>query len=192
MQKFRTLCIACLPVSMFLTSTSAYATTYDAYCGKKVKCQITLTAQGFSAPAGFMPQGLIAKWYSGGTEDFNWAKGTAGSLGAGTAGAAGGSVLLGPIGLLGGLVGGAIHGSKAGKELDLFYTVVGYNTRGEQFSQNFYFINKKPAAKISMELPMLTGLAMGQERSKEDLKAAFKNIRAPLPTKELLPSKLGN
>ena len=180
----------------FITPNIALASTYKALCestGKPNKCDINIDAKGFSGPNGFIPTGLIAKWFTGGTEDFNAAKATAGGLGGATAGAIGGAILLGPIGLLGGLIGGAIAGAGAGKEVDMFFTVIGYKEDGEKISQSFRFINKKPANKLRMELPMFTGLSIGQERSIEALQAAFKNVGGgSRVNRRVLPTSLGS
>jgi hypothetical protein len=166
----------------------AMASSYEAICGTST-CTIGIDATGLSSPAGFLPTGRIAQWFTGGQEDFNAASGTAGALGAGTAGAIAGAVLLGPIGLLGGLIGGAIAGSKAGKTADLYFSVVGYDQAGIKQTISFRFVNPKPANQLKMELPMFTGLGMGQSRSVEELRKSLSasTVSSPLPEK-LTPS----
>ena len=60
---------------------------------------------------------------------------------------------------VGGLIGGGLSGSKAGKTADLLFNVVGYDQSGKKTTLSFRFINPKPANKLKTELPMLTGLA---------------------------------
>ena len=89
-------------------------------------------------------------------------------------------MLLGPIGLLGGLIGGGLAGSKAGNTADLFFNVVGYDQAGRKTTVSFRFINPKPANQLRLELPMFTGLAMGQTRSLDDLRAAMGGSSTPV------------
>jgi len=180
-----------LLLSLLITSQAASASTYDALCGN-VSCTISLDASGISSPGGFIPTPRIAQWFTGGEESYNVGSGTAGALGAATVGAIGGGLLLGPIGLLGGLIGGALAGSKAGKTADLFFNVVGYDQSGKKTTLSFRFVNPKPANRLKMELPMFTGLAMGQTRSIEELRTAVAvgaraGSTAPLP-ETLAPS----
>lgn len=160
-----------LLLSLLITSPASSASTYDALCGNTA-CTISLDASGISSPGGFIPTPRIAQWFTGGEESYNVGSGTAGALGAATLGAIGGGLLLGPIGLLGGLIGGAMAGSKAGKTADLFFNVVGYDQSGKKTTLSFRFVNPKPANRLKMELPMFTGLAMGQSRSIEELRTA--------------------
>jgi hypothetical protein len=60
---------------------------------------------------------------------------------------------------VGGLIGGGLAGSKAGKTADLLFNVVGYDQSGKKTTLSFRFINPKPANKLKTELPMFTGLA---------------------------------
>jgi hypothetical protein len=155
-----------------LISSPVSASTYEALCADTA-CTISLDASGLSSPSGFIPTARIAQWFTGGQEGFNTGSGTAGALGGATAGAIGGALLLGPIGLLGGLIGGGLAGSKAGKTADLFFNVVGYDQSGKKLTVSFRFVNPKPANKLKMELPMFTGLAMGQTRSIDELRNAI-------------------
>ena len=145
------------------------ASTYDAICAEG-PCTISLDANGIASPAGFIPTARIAQWFTGGQESYSAASGTAGALAGAAAGAVGGGLLLGPIGLLGGLIGGGLAGSNAGKSADLFFNVIGYDQSGQKVTIAFRFVNPKPANKIKTELPMFTGLGMGQVRSVEELR----------------------
>jgi hypothetical protein len=182
----RSMVIGLIMASLPLPS---FASTYEALCGDTA-CSISLDANGISSPAGFLPTPRIAQWFTGGEESYNAGAGTAGALGAATLGALGGGLLLGPIGLLGGLIGGGIAGSKAGKTADLFFNVVGYNQDGKKTTISFRFINPKPANRLKMELPMFTGLAMGQTRSLDDLRAALASPSGQA-TNPSLPEQIG-
>lgn len=142
-------------------------------------------------PWGFTPTDLISQWNVGKASDYDAGKGVAGGLDGATAGAIGGAILLGPIGLLGGLIGGAIAGADAGKEFEGYFTIVGYNKKGEKIAHNFFFINRKPVKRLLSELPLVTGLALGEERDLNDIEAAFSGESQSEKTKENLPSRLG-
>ncbi len=172
---------ACPVLLALLLPAPASATTYQALCGNN-PCTINVDVNGIGGLNTFIPIGRVAQWYTGGQESYNSTDGTVGAVGGGTAGAIAGGVLLGPVGLVGGLVGGALVGSKAGKTADLYFTVVGYDSSGEKTTLNFRFVNPKPANQLKQELPMLTGLAMGEVRSLAELE------RQPDP----LPQRLGS
>ncbi|QNI71992.1 hypothetical protein [Cyanobium sp. NS01] len=173
--------------ALMVWQVPALSSSYDALCGA-TPCTISLDAKGLSSPAGFLPINRIAQWFTGGQEDYNVGSGTAGALGGATAGALGGALLLGPIGLLGGLIGGGIAGSKAGKTADLFFNVVGYDEAGQKVTVSFRFVNPKPANQLKLELPMFTGLAMGQTRSLEALRQALDDPSANTGLPDRLPT----
>lgn len=175
---------------LLLGSGSALAGTYDALCGE-MECQISVSGRGVSSPAGFTPTDLISQWNVGKASDYDAGKGVAGGLGGATAGAIGGAVLLGPIGLLGGLIGGAIAGADAGKEFEGYFTIVGYNKKGEKIAHNFFFINRKPVKRLLSELPLVTGLALGEQRDLSEIEAAFSGQSKSTNSKENIPSRLG-
>lgn len=177
-------------VLLLLGTGTALAGTYDALCGE-VECQISVSGKGVGSPAGFTPSDLISQWGVGKASDYDAGKGVAGGLGGATAGALGGAILLGPIGLLGGLIGGAIAGSGAGKEFEGYFTIVGFNRKGEKIAHNFFFINPKPVKRLLAELPLVTGLALGEERDLNDIEAAFSGESQSTNTKQDLPSRLG-
>ncbi len=168
------------------------AAIYDAICDD-MDCQIDVTARGVGGPAGFIPADYISSWSSGKTSDYHAGKGVAGGLGGATGGAIAGALLLGPIGLLGGLIGGAVAGSKAGKEFEGYFTIIGYNKDGEKISHSFYFINHKPAKRLRSQLPGVTGLAYGEQRTLAELEASFAGEGEGESTlnDSNLPSKLG-
>ena len=176
-----------------LLPAPASATTYQALCGNN-PCTINVDANGIGGLNTFIPIGRVAQWYTGGQESYNSTDGTVGAVGGGTAGAIAGGVLLGPVGLVGGLVGGALVGSKAGKTADLYFTVVGYDSSGEKTTLNFRFVNPKPANQLKQELPMLTGLAMGETRSLADLERQPVSLpqrlgAGPSPSPQAIPSQ---
>ncbi len=180
-----------LLATLLSSQLAVHASTYEALCGNS-PCTINLDARGISGPAGFIPTPRIAQWFTGGDENYNVGSGTAGALGAGTLGAIGGGLLLGPVGLLGGLIGGGIAGAKAGRSADLFFNVVGYNQEGQKLTLSFRFLNSRPANKLKTELPMFTGLAMGQTRSLEDLKSAMVSSSTPAALPDQLQALPGS
>lgn len=177
--------------NLTLMTTAAQAETYDALCGDS-GCSINVDGRGISGPGGFIPSELVSKWTVGTDSGFHGGKGVAGGLGGATAGAVGGALLLGPIGLLGGLIGGAMAGSGAGKEFEGYFTVVGYNKEGEKISNSFRFINKKPANRLRTDLPAVTGLSMGEERTAQELEVAYAAYnQGKVNSTDGLPARLG-
>ncbi|AFY28129.1 hypothetical protein [Cyanobium gracile] len=164
-----------------LLPAQASAATYQALCGNN-PCTINLDANGIGDRKSFIPIGRVARWFAGGAETYDTTNGTVGAVGGGTAGAIAGGLLLGPIGLVGGMVGGAVAGSKAGRTADLYFTVVGYDSAGDKTTLNFRFVNPRPANQMKQELPVLTGLAMGETRSLAELQRRV----------DPLPQRLGN
>ena len=146
-----------------LLQLPATATSYSALCNDS-PCTIQLDARGISAPGTTLATSRVALWFTGGEATYDEKTGAAGAVGAGTVGAVAGGLLLGPIGLIGGLVGGGLAGSTLGRSADLFFTVVGYDDFGEKKSISFRFVNPKPAERMRTELKMFTGLEMGETR----------------------------
>lgn len=168
---------------LLLLAQPGLASTYQALCGND-PCTIRLDANGLRGPGIKLPIERIARWFTGGEVTYDAASGTAGALGGGTAGAVAGGILLGPVGLVGGMVGGALAGSRTGQRADLYFNVIGYDREGLRRSLSFRFINPKPAAQLRQELPMFTGLAMGQTRDLASLQ------RSAVESPELLPERL--
>ena len=171
----------------FATSTGALAGTYEALCGD-LECQIDVSARGISSPAGFTPSGLVSQWAVGSSSDFNAGKAVAGGLGGATAGVIGGAILLGPIGALAGLAGGAVAGAGSGEEFEGYFTIIGYNKKGQKISHSFHFINDKPVKRLLSELPLFTGLAQREERNIQDIETAFASGNMQLNMGSGLPS----
>ncbi len=146
-----------------LVQLPAAATSYSALCNDS-PCTIQLDARSITGPGTTLTTGRIALWFTGGEAKYDEKTGAAGAVGAGTVGAVAGGLLLGPIGVIGGLVGGGLAGSTLGRSADLFFTVVGYDDFGEKKSISFRFVNPKPAERMRTELKMFTGLEMGETR----------------------------
>jgi hypothetical protein len=157
-------------------SLPAHAAEYDAVCGG-VRCRLILDGRGFAGPSGFIPTHRIAQWYTGGGEERNVAASAVGATGGAVGGVVLGaiatcwSIILCPIGLIGGGIAGGMGGSKVGKSADFYFTVIGYNQSGNKITQSFNFLNKKPAARMIQELPAISGLGMGELRSVEEIRA---------------------
>jgi hypothetical protein len=188
---------ASLVSTLLLASTSAaMAGTYDALCAG-VECKIVLDAKGFSGPAGFMPAHRIAQWYTGGGEENNAAASAAGATGGAIGGALVGglatcwTIILCPFGLIGGGVAGGMGGSRAGRSADFYFTVIGYNQEGSKITQSFNFINKKPAGRMIQELPVISGLGMGEMRTIEQIKEADQRAETSGSGKPQLPASIG-
>jgi hypothetical protein len=185
-------------VSAFLLVSAgpAIAGTYEALCAG-VECKIILDAKGFSGPSGFMPAHRIAQWYTGGGEEHNTAASAAGATGGAIGGALVGglatcwTIILCPIGLIGGGVAGGMGGSRAGRSADFYFTVIGYNQEGNKITQSFNFINKKPAGRMIQELPVISGLGMGEMRTIEQIKEADQRAETSGSGKPQLPASIG-
>ena len=186
----RRIASAGVSISLLLQPCASFAEVYDALCADSEECQIDVSSKGIGGPSGFIPSEYLVGWSAGKLSDYNAGKGVAGGLGGAFGGALAGTILLGPIGFLGGLIGGGIAGSKAGKEFEGYYTIVGYNKKGDKISHQFFFINPKPAKRLRAQLPILTGLSMGEERSIEEIESSFSG-EAKMQQQDGLPVKLG-
>ena len=167
---------SCLSILAVTTPIGALAEIYSAICEGEKDCTITVSPQGISGPNGFIPAGGVIQWYQGGEGDTHKA---GESLAGGVTGAVAGTILgsiatcwtiiLCPIGFIGGMAAGGIGGSQAGKSSEHIFTVLGYTEQGEKIGHSFYFVNKKPARRVAMELPVFTGLARGQLRKLNEI-----------------------
>ena len=175
----------------------AYAETYDALCAG-VECKIVIDGKGIAGPVGFIPAHRIAQWYTGGGEEHNQAASVAGATGGALGGAIVGglatcwTIVLCPFGLIGGGVAGGMGGSKAGKSADFYFTVIGYNQNGDKVTQNFNFLNKKPAGRIMQELPAVSGLGMGEMRSVAQIKEGDARAAESGTGRPQLPANIGS
>jgi hypothetical protein len=183
---------------LFITAnSSALASTYDALCNE-IACKISLDGRGIAGPVGFIPAHRIAQWYTGGGEEHNAAASAAGATGGALGGAFVGAVatcwtiILCPIGIIGGGVAGGMGGSRAGKSADFYFSVVGYNQEGKKTILSFNFLNKKPAKKMLQELPVMSGLGMGEMRSIEAIRAGDSRAADYGTGKPQLPETIEN
>lgn len=178
----------------FLNSPAS-AGIYDALC-ESVNCKIVLAGNGVTGPQGFIPAHRVVQWYTGGGVDHNRAAQAVGA-GAGSVGGAivGGIatcwtiVLCGP-GIIAGGAAGGVGGSQVGKSADFYFTIVGYDQKGKKTIQSFNFVNKKPVGKIMQELPLVTGLAMGELRTMEEIKKGDKRAASSGTGRNQLPQNI--
>jgi len=183
--------------SAIAIQSPSIAGTYDALCSG-VECKIILDGKGVSGPAGFIPAHRIAQWYTGGGEEHNKAASAAGATAGAAAGiVAGGlatcwTIILCPVGLIGGGIAGGMGGSRAGKSADFYFTVIGYTQDGNKVTQNFNFLNKKPAGRVMQELPAIAGLGMGEMRSVEQIKEGDARAAATGTGRPQLPGNIGS
>lgn len=156
-----------------------------------------MDGKGISGPAGFIPAHRIAQWYTGGGEEHNKAASAAGATAGAAAGVVAGAlatcwtIILCPIGLIGGGIAGGMGGSRAGKSADFYFTVIGYTQNGSKVTQSFNFLNKKPVGRLMQELPAIAGLGMGEMRSVEEIKAGDARAASSGTGKAQLPSDIG-
>ncbi len=152
-----------------LSSNAAIAGVYDALCND-VDCQIAINESGFYGPKGFISKDKITQWYTGG-DSYNLVLGALGGAAGGTAGLAIGTVacfsgIFCPVALGSAIFGGGQLGTKLGGPRNFFFTVMGEKEDGSNVSQSFRFINKKPVKKLQKELTQISGLKMGQVKSR--------------------------
>ena len=178
----------------FLNSPAS-AGIYDALC-ENLDCKIVLAGKGVTGPQGFIPAHRVVQWYTGGGEDHNRAAQAVGTGGGAVGGAIVGGlatcwtiVLCGP-GIVAGGAAGGVGGSQIGKSADYYFTIVGYNQEGKKTIQSFNFINKKPVGKIMQELPLVTGLAMGELRTMDEIKKGDKRAASSGSGRNQLPQSI--
>ena len=186
---------AVVAAAVFAMPIQANASEYDALCNG-VECKIVLDGKGFTGPGGFIPAHRIAQWYTGGGEERNGAVAAVGATGGAVGGALVGgiatcwTIILCPLGLIAGGIAGGMGGAQAGKSADFYYTVVGYNQDGNKVLQSFNFLNKKPANKIAQEMPVVSGLGMGELRNIAEIKAGDVREASTGTGRDSLPSSL--
>ena len=64
--------------------------------------------------------------------------------------------------LLGGVYGGGLLGSQAGKGKNFLFSIIGQNSKGSTVVQNFRIFKRKTSKQLKKELSGITGLKMGQ------------------------------
>ena len=126
----------------------AFAGSYQALCGGS-KCTVNVNSEFISSPYGSIPVSRVTSWGGGGDSST--------SVGTGVAT----TILFGGIGLLGFLA----------KNHDYQFTINGYDVDGRKTSMQIQFKNSKPAKRFMNEIPVVTGLGMGQRRTAAEIRA---------------------
>ena len=132
---------------LVIAAGSVQAGTYQAMCGE-TKCTVNINGRQINTPLGTIPAKRVTQWGLTGKSKTNI------STGVWT------TVLFGPIGLLG----------FAAKHSDYNFLVNGYNQQGDKTSLQFKFKNNKPVESLIEEMPMVTGLGMGEMRTALEIK----------------------
>ena len=133
---------------IFTLQGSALAAAYQARCGG-LDCTISITGDRISSGGVSMPAHRTTSWTMGGNSKTDVTTGVVTT------------VLFGPLGLLG----------FAGKKHDYNFTVNGFDDDGKRQSISFQFINDKPAKQVAAQLPGVTGLAINEKRTEEEILA---------------------
>jgi len=133
--------------AFFLCMGSVHAGTYQAMCGD-TKCNVNINGRQISTPLGSIPAKRVTQWGLTGKSKTNISTGLWST------------VMLGPIGLLGFFA----------KHSDYNFLVNGYNQQGVKSSLQFKFKNKKPVESLIQEMPMVTGIGMGEIRTALEIK----------------------
>ena len=116
-------------------------------CGE-TKCTVNINGRQINTPLGSIPAKRVTQWGLTGKSKTNI------STGVWT------TVLFGPIGLLG----------FTAKHSDYNFLVNGYNKQGDKTSLQFKFKNNKPVESLMQEMPMVTGIGMGEIRTALEIK----------------------
>ena len=132
-------------------SFPVHAGTYEALCGA-ANCTLTVTPQTITTGFATIPTSRVTFWGSLGDSKV--------SVGTGVAT----TIVFGPIGLLGFLA----------KNHEYDFTINGFDSEGRKSSIQVQFKNDKPAKRLMNELPTITGLAMNQSRTAEEILSAEK------------------
>jgi hypothetical protein len=150
------------------------AADYQALCGDQ-DCTIRISPERIQTPSGEIPAHRVITWIRGGSQSFD-----RGNAGSGTAiGVAGGAtagaiatcwtIILCPLGIIGGGAAGGMAGHKLGYSTDYQFVIIGYDLNGKKIVQEFYFQNMKSVNRMIWELPAITGLGMGEIRSIQEI-----------------------
>ena len=152
----KSLALIATTLTLALAPAAALAGSYEALCGG-TKCTIQVSPQGIDSPQGSIPASRVSYWSVNGESST--------SVGTGVAT----TILFGGIGLLGFLA----------KNHDFDFTVDGYDAEGRRVAMQFKFKNNKPAKRLTSELYQVSGLAMGRQRSINEIQA-IESGEAPL------------
>ena len=137
-----------IATSFLLMATAAVqAGTYEAMCGE-TKCTVNINGKQINTPLGTIPAKRVTQWGLTGKSKTNI------STGVWT------TVLFGPIGLLG----------FTAKHSDYNFLINGYNQQGDKTSLQFKFKSNKPVEALIQEMPMVTGIGMGEIRTALEIK----------------------
>ncbi len=132
---------------LVIATGAVQAGTYEALCGE-TQCTVNINGKQINTPLGTIPAKRVTQWGLTGKSKTNI------STGVWT------TVLFGPIGLLG----------FAAKHSDYNFLVNGYNQQGDKTSLQFKFKNNKPVEALIQEMPVVTGLGMGEVRTALEIK----------------------
>ena len=153
--------------TLLLLQFPCQAGEYQALC-EGIKCTIVITPDLIKSPSAEISTSRVSFWGRTGQSKS--------SIGTGVAT----TVLFGGIGLLGFLA----------KDHHYDFTINGFDTSGQKASIHFEFRNDKPVKQLSSELESLTGLAMGQTRTIQEILAKEQGQEQSLPSlvkKDSLP-----
>ncbi len=114
------------------------------------KCRVLITIDGeaISSPNTTIPVTRVTSWVGGGSSKTRVGVGVATTI------------IFGPIGLLGFLA----------KKHAYSFTINGYDVDGKKASISFGFKDEQQQKRLMLELPIVTGLGLGQQRSAEEIK----------------------
>ncbi len=159
-----------------LSIAPAISSTYEALCNKN-NCSIKVSRDGISTPNTFIPSTRIVQWFK---EDRSYTNQSKSVIGAG-GGSIGGAIVGGIAtcwtviacapGIIAGGATGGIEGGKLGGQENYFFTIVGYNNKGDKEIISFRFKNHRPAAKLSQELLIVSGMDQGELRTFDIIKS---------------------
>lgn len=152
MNKLKTSAVAALSVATVGSPLMAMAGTYDALCSG-TRCQVSVSADAITTPQGTIPTNRVTSWTGGGHSETDVTTGVVTTL------------VFGLPGLLG----------FGAKKHDYNFTVTGFTEKGRKTTLNIGFLNDKPAKRLMGELSSLTGLAMNEQRSKEEVEELIAN-----------------
>ena len=145
------------------------AGNYNAICDQ-VRCFIKLDNKGINTPEGFMSYKAITSWRVAGDDEQTAGMGAAGAVGGAYGGALVGAaaacttIVLCPVGIIGGGILGGRRGSKLGSSSYYSFTINGYDKYGDLMSHTFDIDKKKITKKVIKKLKKNTGLAIGESR----------------------------
>ena len=145
--------------ALVLLQYPCQAGEYQALCDG-IKCTIVITPDLIKSPSAEISTSRVSFWGRTGQSKS--------SIGTGVTT----TVLFGGIGLLGFLA----------KDHHYDFTINGFDASGQKASIHFEFRNDVPVKQLSSELESLTGLAMGQTRTIQEILAKEQGQEQRLPS----------